>query len=357
MFDSKRNKMRKYYWSPTFVWSIILLIVLCAGCGRGQGILFPELATPLLWPELPEQPRIKYLGELSTEDSLKQAVSPMEDFRRLLFGRDDIGIMVSPYALAMDEQERLFVCDSSGAVIHIMDLETRCYRQFFQLSSSERLLSPIGLTLGQDRLYVADSFLRKICVFDRDGNFQFSFGSEKLQRPSGIAFNGVNNKLYVADAAQHKIFIFEMDGKYISEFGGHGSGPGWFNFPTHLWVDKEGKLYVSDTLNYRIGVFSPDNKPLLSFGSQGDRPGYFAHPCGIATDSFGNIYVSDKQFENVQIINSDGQVLMAFGEEGTAPGQFWLPGGIFIDNKNRIFVADSFNKRVQVFQLLVDDKP
>ena len=355
MLAAKRNNKRRYYSSPAFVWSILSLIVLCAGCGRGRGILFPELDTPLLWPELPEQPRIKYLGELSTEDSLQQAVSPLEAFKRFLFGRGNIGILVSPYALAMDKQDRLFVSDTSGTVIHMMDLQTRRYRQFSELSRVERLHLPIGLSMAQDRLYVADSILRKICVFDRDGNFQFSFGSERLKRPSGIAFNPVNKKLYVADAAQHKIFVFELEGNCISEFGAHGRGPGWFNFPTHLWVDKEGKLYVSDTLNYRIQVFSPDNQPLLSFGSQGDRPGYFAHPCGVATDSFGNIYVSDKQFENVQILNSQGQILMAFGQEGTAPGQFWLPAGIFIDNKNRIFMADSFNKRVQVFQLLVDD--
>ncbi len=333
------------------------LAVLCSGCGSSRGKLFGELDEPVVWPGPPEQARIRYLGELSTEDDLRREVSGMAALGRFIFGREDIGVLVSPRGLALDDEERLFIADTSGGVVHIMDLRTRKYEQFYKLQGDETLLSPVGVVVVGNDVYVSDSALGKICVFSTEGKYKFSFGSDTLQRPSGIAYNGRQQTIYVADTRRHMIDIFDMQGRHIIAFGGRGGGQGFFSFPTYLWIDKEGKLYVSDTLNYRVQVFGPDGRFLRAIGGHGDRPGYFAHPCGIATDSHGNIYVGDKQFENIQIFNSTGQILMAVGGEGHGPGEFWLPTGIFIDDENRIFVADSFNKRVQVLQLLEEETP
>ncbi len=306
---------------------------------------------PVVWPEPPQQARIRYVGALSTEDDLKREVSGMAAFGRFVFGRDDIGVLVSPRGVAVDDKDRLYVADTSGGVVHMMDMESRKYEQFSKLGGEETLLSPVGVVVIGEDIYVTDSALGKVCVFSGEGDYKFSFGSDVLERPSGIAWSKVQGALYVADAKRHSIEIFDIKGRHIANFGDQGR----FNFPTYLWVDKDGKLYVSDTLNYRVQVFSADGKYLRSIGKHGNRPGYFAHPSGVAVDSHGNIYVSDKQFENIQIFNSEGQMLMAVGGEGHGPGEFWLPAGIFIDDENRIFVADSFNKRIQVFQLIEDE--
>lgn len=335
----------------------LTLMTLCCSCGSEQQKLFDELDNPLLWPEPPETPRIKYVGQLSTEGDLKRGVTPMASFGQLIFGREDIGVLISPRGLALDNQERLFIADSSGSVVHMMDLDTRQYQQFSKLSGKEKLLSPVGLVIVDDDIYVSDSVLKKICVFDKQGKYKFSFGSDIFQRPSGIAYSHAKQRLYVADTKRHVVDVFDGLGHHLKVLGSRGSGRGNFNFPTYLWVDKNDKLYVSDTLNYRIQVFTSDDKFLMNLGKHGNRPGYFAHPCGLATDSFGNIYVVDKQFENFQIFNGKGQVLMAIGGEGNEPGRFWLPTGIFIDENNRIFVADSFNKRIQIFQLLEGQMP
>ncbi len=331
---------------------MVALIVCVTGCSEPQGELFPGLEQPLVWPQPPESPRIEYLGQFVTEDDLLRSVSSLESMKQALFGREEIGVLVGPYAVVLDANERLYVSDTGGAVIHIMDLQTRNYLQFSELNEGERLICPVGLCIGEQLLYVADSTLSKICVFDMEGNFQFYIGEDLLIRPSGMAFAADEQKLYVADAAQHTIFVFDRQGRHLSNIGSRGAGPGEFNFPTHLWLDKMGQLYISDTLNYRIQILTSQGEFLRMFGQQGDRPGYFAHPCGVASDSHGNIYVTDKQFENVQIFSPEGDILFVFGGEGVNPGQFWLPAGIFIDESNKIFVADQYNKRVQVFQLL-----
>jgi DNA-binding beta-propeller fold protein YncE len=330
----------------------LALLVSCAGCARNRGDLFFPPDALVVWPEPPEQPRIRYLGTLSTEADLKREASWVQGFGELIFGKDDVGVLLAPYAVALDSDGRMFVTDAAGAVVHIFDLKSRRYRQFADLVGQERLARPVGLTIAGNWIYVVDSKLRKVCVFDKSGRFVFSFGAGRFERPSGIAYSPGDKTVYVADTAGHTIYAFTGSGKFIQQIGARGIGPGAFNFPTHLWVDKAGTLYVSDTLNYRVQMFNSEGQFLRMFGRQGDRPGYFAHPCGIATDGFGNIYVTDRQFENVQIFNSQGEILMAFGQEGTAPGQFWLPASIFIDDRNRIYVADSFNKRIQVFELL-----
>ncbi|MHC4271684.1 MAG: 6-bladed beta-propeller [Planctomycetota bacterium] len=332
----------------------VVFLLLFTGCGSPRGDIFPPLEKPLVWPEPPEKPRIVYVGALSTEDDLKKGISWMQGLGELIFGKKDVGVLVGPYSVTIDTEDRLFIADEAVSVVHMFNLDTREYKQFSSLGLEEKLQTPVSLTVIEGRIYVVDSMLHKVCVFDRNGNFLFSFGGEHLKRPSGIAFSQLSQRIYISDTAQHVINIYDKDGEFIDRIGSRGLKPGLFNFPTHLWIDKNDLLYVSDTLNYRIQVFSQEGQFLKMFGQQGDRPGNFAHPCGIATDSFGHIYVTDRQFENIQIFDDDGKILMALGQEGSDSGEFWLPAGIYIDSNNRIFVADSFNKRVQVFELLED---
>jgi DNA-binding beta-propeller fold protein YncE len=327
-------------------------LLLCNGCGRPAGEIFPALAKPIIWPEPPEQGRIRYIGMISTEENLKREVSWMQGFGEMIFGKEKIGILRAPLAVAVGDDERLYVADGTSGVVHMFGLSKRQYMQFSSLGDGQTLMMPVDLTVIDGRIYVVDSVRHEVCFFDRKGKFYGKFGSERLNRPSGIAYYAKRDRLYVSDTGGHVINVFEKSGEFIETIGSRGIGPGQFNFPTHLWVDKNGQLYVSDTLNYRVQVFSNEGKFLRMFGEHGDRPGYFAHPRGIATDSFGHIYVTDRQYENIQIFDSEGKILMAIGNEGSGIGEFWLPAGVCIDERNRIYVADSFNKRIQVFELL-----
>ncbi len=336
---------------------LVVLTLAGVGCGPQGSELLKSPKTPLMWPEPPEQARIAYLGAVSTESDMEKRGSFFDGVGALLFGAKPVGILVSPYAVAVDPTGIMYVADTGGAVVHAFDLRTRDYKQFSALDEETKLRKPVGLMTLAERLYVVDSGLRQVCVFKRNGDFLFAFGQDRLMRPAGIACRRSQGIVYVADAGSHTIHVFSHEGQHLKEMGMRGTGPGEFNFPTHLCVDEAGQLYVSDTLNFRIQVFGPDDRFVRMFGQQGDRPGNFAHPCGIATDQSGNVYVTDRQFENVQIFDAQGRILMALGQEGSGPGEFWLPAGIFIDGHGRIYVADSFNKRIQIFELLKETQP
>jgi DNA-binding beta-propeller fold protein YncE len=347
-----KNKTRQ---NPAVLMLVVILnltFLFNVGCSSPRGELFAVLETPLVWPKPPEEPRLRYVGAISTEADLKREVSWQEGLKSAFFGKKKIGALVGPYALAVGKNNDLFVTDVAGSAVHIFNLDTRKYKQITSIGENEFLLMPVGIALVDDNVYIADSKLHSIFVFDPKGKFLFSFGHDQLERPSGITYFQQEEKIYVADTANHIVKVFSKDGAFVRQIGGRGLGEGLFNFPTHLHIGQEGKLYVSDTLNYQIQILTGDGEFLKMFGRQGDMPGNFAHPCGVATDSFGNIYISDRQFENIQIFDKDGQILMAFGQEGSEPGQFWLPGGICIDKNDRIYVADSFNKRVQIFEFM-----
>lgn len=330
----------------------VALLLAAAGCGPQQSELLNPAQAALVWPKSPEQPRIAYLGAVSTESDMAKQRSLFDGLGELLFGARPMGVLVSPYAVAVDPTGVMYVADSGGAAVHAFNLRTHDYHQFSSLGTEARLQRPVGVATMADRVYIVDSVLHQICVFKRNGEFISAFGRGQLERPAGIACRHPQGTVYVADAGSHAVYVFSGEGEFIRQIGTRGINAGQFNFPTHLCIDGSEQLYVSDTLNYRVQVFGPDDKFLRVFGQQGDRPGNFAHPCGVAVDQAGNIYVTDRQFENVQVFDPQGHILMAFGQEGHGPGEFWLPAGICIDGHDRIYVADSYNKRIQVFECL-----
>ena len=342
------NSRIQSYW----IISLGLLCLASSGCNRAQPDMLSPGAKTYVWPAPPEQARIRYLGALETEEDLRQERSVLKHMGELLFGRQAMGAFMAPSHVVASPEGALYVADSAGGVIHLLHLGSRAYGQFGDMEQGQTLQRPVALTYIDGFVYVVDSQLQRVCVFRSQGEYVFSFGAEDLQRPSGIAFHPGRSEVIVADTAAHCLKVFQQTGRFLRTMGSRGSGPGQFNFPTHLWVNGEGDVCVSDTLNYRVQVLSVNGQMLRSFGGHGDRPGNFGHPSGVATDSHGHVYVTDRQFENIQIFDSQGHILMALGHEGRGPGEFWLPAGLFIDHRDRIYVADTFNKRIQIFELL-----
>ncbi len=189
-------------------------------------------------------------------------------------------------------------------------------------------------------------------VFDMRGRFQRTFGEQDLQRPTGLALDERSGRLFVTDTLVHRIVVFDAAGKVEKSFGARGTGQGELNYPAHLWLDPSGRLFVVDSLNYRIQIFQPDGRFEGEFGRQGDGSGDFASPKGVAADSRGHLYVVDALFDAVQIFDRHGEFLFTFGERGIGPSQFWLPSGLCIDERDRIYVADSHNHRIQIFEFV-----
>ena len=308
-----------------------------------------ERALAPVWPSPPNPATIRFLTSLPRTDQPSNRKSFFQRLGKSLFPQAEEGL-IRPLGLVASEGT-LYVADPGGHALLIFDADQKSVQKITK-ADNELLNSPVGVAVGKDRVFVSDSSLKRIFVYDRRGRFLKTFADQQLERPTGLALDEKTRKLYVTDTAAHRVLVYGDDGKLQKSFGQRGTANGEFNFPTNLWLDSEGSLLVVDSLNYRIQIFRLDGTFVNEFGRQGDTAGTFASPKGIAADIHGHIYVVDALFDTVQIFNRQGQLLLNFGERGIGPGQFWLPAGIFIDDKDRIYVADSYNQRIQVFEFL-----
>lgn len=302
-----------------------------------------------VWPPPPEAPRVVYVRDISRPADIGSKPFVLTRLANLITGvRKDAGALEKPFGLALDETGNLVVTDTGASLVCMLDIAHKKWSRWESVSKA-RFVSPVSAVRHGGITFVAESALGKVVAFDDKGRLQFSI-TQELERPSGLAISA--EKIFIADAQRHQVVVCDLRGGFITKFGRRGSGPGEFNFPTHICADDRGRIYVTDSLNCRIQVFDASGQFQRSFGSAGDGPGYFTRPKGVAVDRFGHVYVVDAVFDNVQVFDQEGRLLMNWGEAGQGPGQFWLPNAIAISPAGEIYVGDSYNHRIQVFRYI-----
>jgi len=322
------------------------------GCASRWTIRTSQPPALLQWPYQPNKAKVTYVQSLTGFAPQRNSASVLKN---IVFGTeaDDRTAFVLPVAVATGSDGRIAVADMGRRCVH---LYIPAQQRYLQLSGSEhdKIVSPVGVIFDDElRLYVSDSS-GTVFAFGTDGAGLFALqaaGTDRLQRPTGIAYSPRKNRVYVADTLANKIDVFGTNGAFAFSFGERGDGEGRFNFPTHLFMTRAGELYVTDALNFRIAIFDEDGKPLGHFGHHGDGSGDLAMPKGVAVDTDGAIYVVDGLFDNVQLFAREGSFLLTVGQRGTDFGEFWLPAGAFISNNDELYVCDTYNRRVQVFRI------
>ncbi|PLX91915.1 MAG: 6-bladed beta-propeller [Desulfuromonas sp.] len=330
----------------------LITLVCCVSLPACTVVNLPEdVADPgvLTWPAVPSLPRIEWVKEIRTAED--------HGIKKGFFSRVSEAIsgvrsqpISKPYGVHVDEKGRLIVVDSGSAVVHLFDSQSNAYRVLGR-DREMRFRAPIGVTEDQrGNLYITDSGAGIIYRYNIEKRTSEVFSSQRLKRPTGVAYSRRQEVLFVSDTLEHQIVAFDLAGTELFRIGKRGGGDVQFNYPTDLFIDNKGQLYVTDALNQRIQVLTPEGQLLGKFGEGGDTTGYFAKPKGVAVDSQGHIYVCDALLDAVQIFDRSGRLLLYFGGTGSRHGEFWMPTGIHIDADNYIYVADSFNRRIQVFR-------
>jgi len=297
--------------------------------------------------------RIDFVRTISSEQELHLKRGIFNRALDIVAGAPRWHKLVRPYAVTSDSHGRLIISDPGALAVHIFDFQKQKYTSIAG-GKDNAFKSPIGLAVdAEDNIYVTDSELGKILVFDARGKYRRVLGDIKgegfYKRPTGLAIDREAKRMYVTDTVRNRIYITDLEGQILKDFGARGTEDGQFNFPTELFLRGD-RLYVVDAMNFRIQVFDKDGNYKSQFGKLSSTAGGMFRPKGLGVDSEGNIYLVDAALEAVQVFNREGQLLFIIGGTGTTVGRFTLPSGIWIDGANHIFVADSYNRRVQVFQ-------
>ncbi|MFZ5941106.1 MAG: hypothetical protein ACOYXB_11090 [Bacteroidota bacterium] len=268
---------------------------------------------------------------------------------RLVLGEKE-SVLLKPVASIVDPDGHLWVLGQGSGLLVRCDADADGEREL-PVNMKARYPSLVSLCLlpGSGILFT-DSFLNGVYLYDPEkGQLRKFITSTSLDQPTGIAWSPLNDEVWVVETGAHRISVFDREGALLRSFGERGNDAGYFNYPTHIWIDASGLAYIVDAMNFRIQIFSPEGTFLSSFGKQGNTTGTLGRPKGIATDSEGNIYIADALFHTVQIFSREGDFLYYFGSQGSDREKFWMPAGIFIDQNDRIYVSDSYNNRVQIF--------
>jgi len=325
-----------------------------SGCaGRAEA---PAAHPEIFWPNPPAVRRIEFVRAVTKPADLNIRPGIWKRLARYIVGKSAASI-VSPYGMATDSRGRLYVVDTFLRRVHVFDGAGNRYYSFPE--NSPTLASPVGIAIDKTGgVYVSDSKKGVVYVFgDHGRKFLAAVGDGIFKRPTGIAVNLLTGELLVVDTLQSRIYRFDLSSRSLKgSFGADGAVEGMFHYPTNICVTRNGDIIVSDALNFRVQVFSRKGRFRFAIGRMGNSPGTFSRPKGVASDSDGNIYVVDALFDNVQVFDKDGRLLMAFGDHGTGYGGFWLPTGLYIDDRDRIYVSDSSNRRVQIFRYLKEGR-
>ena len=270
-----------------------------------------------------------------------------------LFGKSNNPIVSKPVAVYAGDTNYYWIVDQGNGFLYQVEEKVGDIPQL-KAKDFKKFPSLVGIcSLPGGKLLFSDSFYNQLYTIKPGKNLiEILNDSLVLNRPTGIAYSPVNQEIWVVETNGHCVSVLNEHGQLIRKIGRRGDGPGEFNFPTYIWIDKFGKVFIVDAMNFRIQVFSEDGEIVSIFGKIGDGSGSFARPRGIATDSDGNIYVADALFNSIQIFDINGNFLYNFGMQGQDQGKFWMPAGIFIDEQDYIYVADTYNSRVQIFKYL-----
>jgi DNA-binding beta-propeller fold protein YncE len=319
---------------------------------------------PMLWPDLPDQPRFMLETTLRSPDDIRTK-GEVETLRDKLIGDKPkfVPAFNKPYQVAA-RQGMLYITDTKSRLVHVFDIPRRTFFSM-GLRKPGTLAKPIGIALdGDGNVYVADVSAKKIFVYDSLGLYLKEIGNpEDFARPTGVAVNAAGTRIYVIDSggietALHRVIAYDKDGHKLFTIGERGIQDGQFNLPTLGAVAPDGTLYVLDAGNFRVQAFDPDGKFLRKWGQAGNAPGNFSRPRGIAVDPDCNVYVTDASFDNVQIFNPQGQLLMAMGgpSREDVKGMYALIGGVAVDETGRVYLIDQAFGKLDVIKRLSDEE-
>ncbi len=69
-----------------------------------------------------------------------------------------------------------------------------------------------------------------------------------------------DERIYVVDSQVPAVRVYDHDGAFVRNIGGGGQGPGEYTFPTIVTVDKQGRVFVVANMR-RINVYDATGEP------------------------------------------------------------------------------------------------
>ena len=219
------------------------------------------------------------------------------------------GLIAFAHAIAIDAHDNVWLVD-------------RDHGQVMKFTTHGDLLMTIGTKSYRSQTGVDPS------DFGSEAYKNVTHGGDPFNLPAGVGVSP-SGEIFIADGyANSRVHRFSPEGKLILTWGEPGSGPGQFNLPHGIWIDRHGRVLVADRENDRVQVFTQEGEWTATWPTPLIGPGV------LYVDREDTVYVPEHNGGFISILNLEGERLARWGSEVHSSCH-----GLWVDSHGDIYVV------------------
>jgi len=157
-----------------------------------------------------------------------------------------------------------------------------------------------------------------------------------------VAVN-THSKIFICDANNNRIQCFDKNGVFEFTFGSHGAEAGHFDNPFCVAADSKLRIIVSDVNNHRVEIFNEHGKYQATI-----RSTPLWSPRGVVVDQHDRIIVVDGENDHAtQVFSPEGALLLKYdAETGPYEGHKYVA----VDKRNgNVLLTDTARNCIRVY--------
>jgi sugar lactone lactonase YvrE len=232
-------------------------------------------------------------GRIYVVDTLNNRIISYDENYKFVSQFDAEGKLNLPVSMLKDEKGRLLITNRGEGNVLVIHLKERTIKP---IDFGKIFPRPVPSHMAMDengRLYIIDEAYKRILIFSDDYKF-----IGEINEPQAAGFSDikcVENRIYALDTLLKKVFVYNYEGDLISsrEFKS-------LSFPVSMAVDKIGHTYILDAHEGKVYIFK-DHEMIGEIGKKGWKEGRLYYPGHISIDNKNSLYVVDTGNNRVEI--------------------------------------------------------
>ena len=219
------------------------------------------------------------------------------------------GLIAFAHAILLDPEDNVWLVDRNN-------------HQVMKFTADGQLLMTIGAKGFRSDTGVAPDDVSSTA-------FQsVTHGGDPFNMPAGIAFNP-EGEIFIADGyANARVHKFSAEGQHLLSWGQPGTGPGEFNLPHGVWIDRRGRVLVADRENDRVQVFTQGGEHLTTW------PTHLIGPALFYVDDEDTVYIPEHNGGLFSILTLEGEQLAQWGSMENRARH-----GVWVDSHKDLYVV------------------
>ena len=162
----------------------LLTVLLSAACAQKWTLDSETFSQSVAWPPQPDKPRLQHSANI--RGFIETGSSAHATMRSIFFGQSETGKFERPVSVAKGADGRYAIADIGARAVHFYVPASETYIKIKKAGETE-LATPVSVIFDDElRLYISDSSLGSVFVYNKDGVFLSApFAQRKIRKRKG----------------------------------------------------------------------------------------------------------------------------------------------------------------------------